>query len=237
MLTFIDISGWQSDLDPSSVYPNIDAVMIKATEGTGFVSSSCDPFVQAAIKMNKPWGFYHYARSNNATAEADYFISNCENYFGNGIPVLDWEEGQSVAWVNEFVRRIHEKTGVWPWIYSNASNFNQGGVEQNCGRWVAVWPFGAHPSFSGAMNRNAPTCDGLVCAWQFCADGRVDGYSGDLDCDVFYGSEVAWRSYAKGSEWEPGSETEDSDVEDSSNDGDSITLEGEGIRVTVERVS
>lgn len=227
MLTFIDISGWQPTLNADAVYPNVDAVIAKATEGIGYVEKYCDPFVQAAIKQNKPWGFYHYGRNNNATKEADYFYANCKNYFGCGIPILDWEEGQSVDWVNTFVRRIHDLSNVWPWIYSNKSNFNKGGVEQNCGRWIAAWPFGTNPTFDMAKTHTAPTCDGLVCAWQFCSNGRVSGYSGDLDCDIFYGDVSAWNKYVKGDT--------NSTVASDTSDNTASVLENDEYKVTIER--
>lgn len=234
MLTFIDISNWQSSIDLQSVLPNIDAIVCKATEGVGFVDKSCDKFVQQAIKQGKPWGFYHFARNNDATKEAEFFHKNCLNYFGSGIPVLDWEDGQSVTWVNTFVRRIHELTDVWPWVYANPWRFKQGEVETNCGRWVASYPSVQHPTFAQAKGWEVPSCPGTVCAWQFCSDGRVSGYSGNLDCDLFYGDEVAWRSYAKGSPWSADG-SNSSDGGNSESDDSGVTFEGNGYRVTIER--
>lgn len=237
MLTFIDISNWKSDLNPDSVYPNVDAVIMKATGGTTFVDKTCDSFVQAAIRLDKPWGFYHYAHDGlypgTAIEEAEFFYKNCMNYFGEGIPILDWEEDSvSVEWVNTFVEKIHDWTGVWCWIYANPWRFNQGGVNSDCDRWVASYPMVSHPTFEQAMGWDCPSADGSICAWQYCSDGYVDGYDGVLDCNLFYGDIVAWKSYAKGSPWqaEPtqGEQGEDSD--------DSVTLEGSGYRVTVERV-
>lgn len=197
MIRFIDISG-NNSLKPSDVRASIEAVMIKATEGTGYVSSACDPDVQNARRNGIPWGFYHYARNNDATDEADFFFRNCRNYFGEGIPCLDWEEGQSADWVNEFVRRVHELTGVWPWIYASKATFNShSGVEPNCGRWVAQWPDSSVDTFSEAEAKAKPKLsEGLVCAWQFTSKGRLSGYSGNLDLNLFYGDAEAWGKYA-----------------------------------------
>lgn len=197
MMRFIDISG-NNSLKPSDVDELIDAVMIKATEGASYVSSACDPDVQDAKRSDIPWGFYHYARNNDATDEADFFYRNCKNYFGEGIPCLDWEEGQSAAWVNEFVRRVHELSGVWPWIYASKATFNGNpGVEPNCGRWVAQWPGSSADTFREAESKPKPKlADGLVCAWQFTSKGRLDGYHGNLDLNLFYGDAEAWGKYA-----------------------------------------
>lgn len=196
MITFIDISNHQKGMDLSKVLPSLGGAVMKATEGTGFVDAYCDPWVQTCIKAGKPWGFYHFGRNNGATAEADYFIKNTLNYFGEGIPVLDWEDGQSVAWVNEFVRRVHDVTQVWPWIYANPWRFNQGGVEPNCMRWSAQYP--GITTFDDAKAATPDKCDQFIGAWQFTSSGRISGWSGNLDLDLFYGDETAWEAYARG---------------------------------------
>ena len=231
MLRGIDISNWQLGLDTSAMYPQIDFVICKATEGTYYVDATCDGFVQAAIAMGKPFGFYHFAADGNATEEADFFIANCEGYFGSGIPVLDWEGQQSVAWVNEFVNRVHDVKGVWPWIYGNPWRFDQGGVEPNCMRWVASYPSVTSPTFAMAEGWDCPEADGFVGAWQFCSDGVLNGYAGYLDFDLFYGTREAWDKYA--ASYNMGSGT-DSGVPGDNAAGVSV-LENDDYRVTVER--
>ena len=203
MLNFIDISSHQRDID-LSVLP-IDAVMVKATEDTYYVNPYCDPKIQQAISMGIPWGFYHFAGMSDPVAEADYFIANCEGYFGYGVPGLDWEGvytdkkliyDQPVDWVNAFVRRVHEVKGIWCWIYGNPWRFNQGGVEPNCARWVASYP--SHlvfPDFS-SNEGEPPETDGLVCAWQFASDGRLSGFDANLDINRYYGGKDSWAAYA-----------------------------------------
>ena len=203
MLDFIDISNWQGNagFKLADVSDDIDAVICKATEGTYYVDPYCDQFIEQAKYLGKLWGFYHFAGENsNPIYEADFFVENCKNYFGYGIPCLDWESGQSVDWVNQFVRRVHELTGVWCWIYSWSRSFANGDVEQNCGRWICEYPSELlYPDFSSVNLDEAPDCDGLMCAWQFASDGRIGGYYANLDVDIFFGDERAWKSYAKGS--------------------------------------
>lgn len=189
----IDVSNWQKGIDPTKVR-GVEFCICKATEGKSYVSPDCDRVVQLCRKGGLPWGFYHFGRNNSATVEADFFVENCWNYFGEGIPVLDWEDDQTVAWVNEFVRRVHDKTQVWPWIYANPWRFNQGGVEPNCGRWIAQYPKKITSLTGDLPSRDK--VDGLVCAWQFSSTVRADGWSGDLDGNVFYGDADAWRRYA-----------------------------------------
>lgn len=196
MLKGIDISSHQGDID-LSVLGGVDFVIVKATEGTGYVNPYCDSKYQQARNLGKCVGFYHFAGTQGATAEAEYFCDNCSGYFGTGIPVLDWEGDQSVAWVNEFVHHVHERTGVWPWIYGNPWRFNQGGVEQNCARWVAEYPNVIRPGLDFDPGQTPPA-DGLVACWQYASDGAVSGYSGNLDINEFYGDRNTWAAYTGG---------------------------------------
>lgn len=195
MMRGIDISNWQSGTNIP--FTSVDFVICKATEGTGFVDAYCDGWVQKAKANGNAWGFYHFAGTGNAISEADWFIGNCEGYFYEGVPVLDWEGAQSVEWANDFVRRVHDMTGVWPWIYARPEYFNQGGVEANCARWVAEWPNVTSPTFDMAQTWLPSETDGNVVAWQFCSDGYVAG-CGPLDCNLYYGDAASWALYAKG---------------------------------------
>lgn len=62
-------------------------------------------------------------------------------------------------------------------------------------RWITAYPSVSHPTFDQAETWEPPSADGVVGAWQFCSDGRLNGYGGDLDCDLFYGDESAWVKY------------------------------------------
>lgn len=193
----IDISNWQAGINLSAIAGQVDFIIVKATEGVGFVDKSCDAFFQEAKRLGKKLGFYHFARTNNAIAEADFFYNNTKNYFGQAIPILDWEVDDSVAWVNKFVNRIHELSGVWPWVYANPWRFNQGVVNTNCGRWVAGYPY-AITDINYGLNYKLPSSyrvNGVTCAWQFTSSCRLSGYSGNLDANVFYGDEAAWDAY------------------------------------------
>lgn len=199
-MKFIDISNWQAGLDVATVVKNggLGGVIVKATEGVGYVDKSCDKFVQQCIKNGIPFGFYHFARKNDAKAEAEFFRKNTSGYEGKGIPVLDWEDDQSVSWVNTFVECYHELTGIWPWIYANPWRFKQGNVNANCGRWVAGYPKNGITDINYGMNNSLPGSYnvGSVCAWQFSSSVRISGYNGSLDGDVFYGDKEAWKKYA-----------------------------------------
>lgn len=228
MINFLDTSNWQGGYNPALT--GADAVIVKATEGTGFVDPYCDSIIQQAMAAGMPWGFYHFAGDGDAIEEAVHFINNCSNYFGSGIPVLDWEGNQGVDWVNRFVETVHEHTGVWPWIYANPWRFNQGGANPNCARWVADYPDAVSPTWSQAQGWDCPAADGNVVAWQFCSDGAVNGIAGNVDLDLFYGDKGQWKAYARGDNG-PASDDEASGANP---DGVDV-LENGTYKVTIER--
>lgn len=219
MLKGIDVSSNNPNITPSQL-PQVEFCLVKATEGIGYVNCDCDYVVQDCISHGLPWGFYHYAKNNDAKAEARYFIENTRNYFGHGIPILDWEENQNVSWVNLFCKTIYEETGIHPWIYANPWRFNQGGVDPNCARWIADYPDIVRPSITWDPGE-PPNTDGLIACWQFASDGQVSGYNGNLDVNIFYGDVKAWQKYVGIS---PPEQTSFID-----------TLENDTYKVTVER--
>lgn len=225
MINFIDISSHQTALNLVTVSSSIQGVIVKATEGTNYVNPCCDTHYQQAKKCSLLRGFYHFAGTGDPLAEAAFFYRNVLGYLHDGIPILDWEGKQSVDWVNKFVRQFHNLSGVWCWIYANPWRFNQGGVEKNCARWVADYPSVTHPTFAQAQRWKCPGADGNVVAWQFCSDGRLNGYNGNLDCSLYYGDKESWLKYA-GANGDGGA----------CNSGDKpVTLSGNGYKVTIER--
>lgn len=198
MLNGIDISSHQGDIDLGAL-EGVDFVIVKATEGDGYVNPWCDPKVQWCIDNDVLWGFYGWIKPNiDPVAQADYFVDNCLNYFGHGIPCVDWEEGgpsrsaRDPRAVNSFARRVHERTGTWPLIYS-WNHWFDGDVEPSCGRWICNYPPVTRPGFG--YNADVPETNGLVAIWQYASDGRIPGYDGDLDVNHFYGDRAAWFAY------------------------------------------
>lgn len=204
VLKGIDISKWQAGIDLSKV--DCDFVIVKATEGIGYVDRKCDSFYQQAKRLGKKLGFYHFARPrNDAVREAQYFYNNTKNYFGEAIPILDWEaENKSdVAWAKRWLDEVYRLSGVKPLIYmseSVANAYNWSSVANaDYGLWVAKYRDN-NPDYNYNM-ANAGTRPRVkwwkfYCMWQWTSTGRLNGYSGNLDCNVFYGDGTTWDKYA-----------------------------------------
>lgn len=210
----IDISNHQGkagmDLAKVLQETKTDFVIVKVTEGTNFVDSYCDGFFQTAKKADKCLGFYHFARpeNNSAKAEAEFFWNNSKNYFGQGIPILDWESKDiwNVKWAKEWLDRIYELSGVRPMIYMSELNgcnaYDWSSVaNSNYGLWVAKYKdYGIDYNYDMSSAGPAPVVKWWqgYAMWQWTSVGRLNGYSGNLDCNIFYGDKTAWEKYVKG---------------------------------------
>ena len=198
-LNGIDIASHQAGLDLNNIA--FDFVIIKATQGIGYVNPYCDNWYQQAKALGKLIGFYHYASGNDAVAEADYFIENTLNYFHEAVPCLDWEADENdnwgdndAAWCKAFCDRIYERTGVHPMVYVQASAMSRlEGQIGDCGLWIAQYPNYVPTGYQDEpWNEGAYTC----AIRQYSSAGRLDGWGGNLDLDKFYGDAAAWMKYA-----------------------------------------
>lgn len=202
MLKGIDISNWQGGLNLFNL--DIDFAIMKATEGLYFVDSYCDNWVQQAKQKGIKWGFYHYANANDPTTEAEFFVNNTRNYFNDGIPILDIEDGDISNWgwfADMFTKKVHELTGVWPMVYCSAgylSSFNNYDVHNNCGLWCAGYPY---PATDWGDSRFPYDCSPweFVAIWQFTSSLQLSGYDGSLDGNYAYMDCEAWDKYANSS--------------------------------------
>lgn len=200
----IDISNFQAGLNLEAI--KADFVIIKATEGIGYVNPTCDSFFQKALKLGKKVGFYHFARPiNDAVAEADFFIQNTLGYFGKAIPFLDWEAENKwdVQWALRFLNRVYEKTHVKPSIYMSESvilGYDWSDVVKgDYGLWAAKYRDNIPDANYDMTNAGDAPSKGkwpFIMMWQWTSVGRLDGYSGNLDCDICYGDAKAWDAYA-----------------------------------------
>ena len=200
----IDISNHQRGLDLSKI--DCDFVIIKATEGKSYVDKSCDGFFQQALSLGKKLGVYHFANNSDNTAqqEADWFIQNTRGYIGKAIPVLDWEDNvtDNVPWALEWLQRVEQAYGCKPLIYMSESVVNRHDwspvANANYGIWVAKYRDNL-PDYNYDMSKagNMPSIKywSTIALWQWTSTGRLNGWNGNLDCNVFYGDAAALDKY------------------------------------------
>lgn len=215
MLRIVDVSNWKSDFDASIT--DYDGIVPIVTYGAGELTINGiensvwhggDPMIQSAIARNKVFGYVHYIRGVGADEEATFFASNTTGYLHKGVPSFDWESGDNVAWGNqnyldEVVRKYIELTGVQPLLYTSVGTSSElvaVAKKYNCGLWLAQY---ANNDATGwqdePWNEGAYTC----AMRQYTSNGYIDGYSGRLDLNKFYGDVEAWNKYAHAGEVTP----------------------------------
>ena len=205
----VDVSNWQCDIDTYAL--DADFVVAGATWGIGGFNNMCltngvnraaNYQLGRAADSGKSIGVYHYAMGRDANAEADFFIDNVRGYVGNAVLVLDWESQDNPqfgngAWVETWVRHVHDRTQVWPLVYVQASALGQltSFVREHCGVWIAqyasmnVTGYQATPWLYGAYGEAMR---------QYTSNGYVSGYAGRLDLNYFRGERWQWDAYAHG---------------------------------------
>lgn len=205
----VDVSNWQCDIDTYAL--DADFVVAGATWGIGGFNNMCliNGVNQAAnyqlgraVDSGKSIGVYHYAMGRDANAEADFFVNNVRGYVGNAVLVLDWESQDNPqfgngAWIETWVRRVHDRTQVWPIVYVQASALGQltSFVREHCGVWVAQYA-----SMSVTGYQETPWLYGAYgeAMRQYTSNGYVPGYAGRLDLNYFRGERWQWDAYAHG---------------------------------------
>lgn len=203
-LNGIDISSWQDDLVVGNM-ATCDFVIVKATGGAGYSNECFRRHADETLATGKLLGCYHYARDRgyegSAEAEADHFIDAFGPFIGEAIPFLDWEADAldlGPSWAKRRLDRVKSKTGVTPGIYTSKSvlfSYDWTAVAKAYPLWVAQYP-----NYEDTGFRSEPWTDGWdFGSWdsslifQYTGTGRIPGYSGHLDLDLFYGTHNDWR--------------------------------------------
>lgn len=200
-LNGIDISHWQTGIDLAAV--PADFVIVKATQGTGYVSPDCSRQVETALKLGRIVGIYHYVGGGDAKREAAFFYENCRNWRSRVFWCIDWEAEQNsaygnTAYLDTVVGEVARLTGKPPIIYAGAVGFPWDVARRhNSGTWCAQY---------ANMNRvdgyqTTPWNEGAYSCTirQYTGSGRLPGYNGNLDLNKFYGSAAQLRAYIPGS--------------------------------------
>lgn len=173
--------------------PHASGIIVKATQGTYYVSSTCNHQYALAKSLGKKRGLYHYAGGGNPVAEAQFFVNNIKNYVGDAILILDWESYQNPAWGNtnwarQFVDEVHRLTGVWCLIYVQESALWQvANCANTCGAWVAKYPYDQNGWNVPNMHVSSGAFASLI-GWQFTGN--------DMDRSIFYIDGDTWNKFA-----------------------------------------
>lgn len=201
----IDVSNWQNGIEVDKM--DMDFVITKATEGTSYVNPDCDRVYHDAVNSGKAVGVYHFASGGDALAEAKFFVDNISGYIGDAILVLDFEAdavNQGVGWAKDWMDAVYNMTGVKPLIYMSNSVIHRydwsSVVDAGYDLWNAgyykgytpIYGFVSDPPLYGGLGEFANDTP----LYQYTSSGRISGWSGNLDLNIFYGSIADWNAYS-----------------------------------------
>lgn len=206
----VDISNWQAGIDLAAVNP--DFVIVKVTQDAGAYATTNPNHVEqieAALALGRPTGVYHYVgggdngNADDALAEANRFLDavKATGHQDDVFYAIDWESIENSAWGNTaylsiIVGKVQSATGKPVLLYASSGSYPwQVAQDYGCVPWVAQYADDEPTGWD-----TAPWSDG---SWgtegrmhQYTGTGRVPGYGGDLDLDVWHASEAALRALA-----------------------------------------
>ena len=182
-------------------------VICKASEGVSFRDAYAAKFAANVTAAGKLLGFYHFARTNKAETEAEYFVScvKATGYLASATLWLDYEStavGNGPEWAERFMSRVDELTGKTCGIYISKSVAN-----------IQDWSASVHRPLWGAQYANDEPVHGWQDtpwqssqdwgAWgsnlaihQYTGNGYVAGWSGSLDLNRGYFTRDQWAQWA-----------------------------------------
>lgn len=196
-----DISAWQGNIDISAIANHCDFFIFRSHAGMSEDSKAARN-VELAINAGKPYGLYIYsyaltrerakqeaanviAFANSRRVKPKFLVIDMEDADGykarNGMPSNDTLRGICTEECVAF-----ENAGYYAMVYASSSWFkNQLAGLDRFDKWVAHWPVsggkqkGMNTDPSG---ENANNCG----IWQFTSEGKLPGYSGNLDMNYLY---------------------------------------------------
>ncbi|WP_434433926.1 GH25 family lysozyme [Lactiplantibacillus paraplantarum] len=208
-LNGFDVASYQAGMNVGEVAG--DFVLVKATEGIDYTNPEFNDHAKQTLSAGKKLGVYHFIRNDSdIKQQADYFLTVVKPYIGKAMLVLDFEnttgstiQNQAgVGLAKQWLDYVYQQTGVRPVLYTGISCENSldwsSVVKANYGLWIAQ--YNNYNVVNGYQPRNLY---GSLKHWktavmfQYTSTGRLPGWNGNLDFDVFYGDKSAWDKYAK----------------------------------------
>lgn len=133
-LSVVDLYHGDTVNDWAALRGSVQALYIKATEGTSFTDPKAGSFAGSAQAAGLPYGFYHYlwprADASYGAAQADYFYGRIRNYPYACVPAVDVEESAGLsgtvvsANVRAFAEEFHRLSGQSVMIYAGRNFIN-----------------------------------------------------------------------------------------------------------------
>lgn len=185
----IDISSHQGGLNIAAIWA--DFVIVKVTEGTGYINPFWRAQAEATLAAGKRLGLYLFANDEDPSEQARFFLDRAKSYAGRATFWLDWEAdaiGLGPGPALTILNQMAAETKSTPGIYLNGQGMESGDWAAVAGRfplWYAGGPNYASygQAYSDPATPTVPYWGGNVLIHQYTEDGYLPGYSSHLDLD------------------------------------------------------
>ena len=209
MMNLIDIASWQSGINLAEVFKhnNLDGVIVKATQGTGYVNPNYASWAKWLIDNDKPLGVYHYLDTADPEQQAKHFYNTVKLYIGKCVPCADYEGealAKGAAWLKRFLDKFRALSGIQCLVYCSLSVVQSQDFRAIAADgyklWVAQYADNNHVNgflINPWQKGSVAPFNGYV-MHQYTSSGRLNGYNGNLDFDLFNGSYAEWCELCAG---------------------------------------
>lgn len=191
MITGIDVSSWQPSIDWLRVAAaGYRFALVKTTGGGAYANEFYAEQIAGARAAGLLVGHYHYAYEADVPgvgplAEAEYFLAHADLRPGE-LVALDVEEpsawGNLSWWALAWLRRVAERTGARPFLYSYPYYFAERQLDAPELAGYPLW----FADYDGPDDPPRPWRE--VRLRQVTADRYVPGIGPRIDANEFYGS-------------------------------------------------
>ncbi len=196
-----DVSEFQGQINWPEYKNNTNFVIIRSSQGVGYIDKEFGNNRQQARDQKIPRGFYHFANpdlGNTPHAEAEFFINLIDGdpILEGEVLALDFEVNfdDAVNWCKDWLDIISAHfNGIKPLIYLNqdlAQKYDWTSViDAGYALWIAAYTGSPeNNAFQGGKWQTA--------ALQQWTDGQsVPGINGNVDGDVFFGTVGQFEAY------------------------------------------
>lgn len=196
-----DLAKYQGDVNFDVYKNNSNFVIIKATEGNGYIDPKFKRNQSEARRVGLPLGYYHFARpdlGNSPEVEADFYLKTLGEVRDGEILTLDYECPNQVQahveWCKKFMERVALKlNGLKCLIYLNQAQLKtfdwSSIVNDGYGLWVACYTYDPNKNnfFKGQWK--------TVAMQQWTNKQTVPGIPTPADGNVFFGDLTTLKKY------------------------------------------
>lgn len=219
MLNGIDIASYQGGLNTETI--QADFVVVKSTQGNGYINPFWKTHVDGAMKGGKIVGVYHYASGQGVQAEVNFFLQTIRDYIGKVFLCLDWEHipngGPNIQFTNpgyalQFMNEVKKRTGCTMLIYGskdscfNAFNWTlvkEAGYKLWGAQYASNAPIHGYSQNPWQSARPWGAFGQDLAIFQYTSNLRLPGWNGGLDGDLCYLSANELKALATGKAVDP----------------------------------